>query len=165
MTTLVHNAHLCPDNAKLKAFVAWWQVNGPFPIKITEGRRDDEAQLERYRKGRSQLANGQWLVVSKKLIISNARWAADSAHGHDAAIDCYPVRELYGTGAVKLIYLGDEEDEKVRAEALRRFEAMDKRAEEMGLESGRLFPFPDRPHLQDPAWRALPVAPGVALHC
>jgi len=163
---LVHNVHLCPDNTKLKAYVERWKVDGPFAIKITEGRRDDPTQLERFKLGRVlKLSTGEWAVVDRKKVISNARYAADSAHGHDAAIDRYPVRELYASGGVKLVYLGNEEDAKVRAEALRRFDVMNRMAEEMGLESGRLFPFPDLPHVQDPAWRSLPVAPGVALHC
>jgi hypothetical protein len=165
MTVLVYNEEACPDNAKLKAWVEWWKVNGPFPIKITEGRRDDEAQLKRFEKGRGKLSSGQWIVVDKKAIITNAMRAFDSAHGHDAAIDCYPVRELYPSGGVKLIYLGDEKDLAVRAEAQKRLDRMAELGIEHGLESGRSFPFPDKPHLQDPAWRTLPAAPGVAIHC
>lgn len=145
---LVHHAERCPDNDRLKAFVDWWQRYGPFPITITHGNRTDAEQRKLYALGRT--------VPGK--IVTHARTAADSAHGHSAAIDCLPVRELYVSGGVKLVYLGDEADETVRAEALRRLGIYADLAGEHGLESGRDFPgLHDLPHVQDPDWKTRPV--------
>ena len=151
---LVHRPEVCPENPKLRAFVAWWEVQGPFAIKLLRGNTTDNEQLKLYGQGR-------WLPGK---VVTNAKTAASSAHGHAAAIDAHPVRELYGNGKVKLIYLGDEPEEAVRAEALARFRAMaDIAAQQFGIESGRDFPgLKDFPHLQDPDWKTLPLAPGVA---
>jgi hypothetical protein len=161
---LVYGPEVCPANELLQKFVAWWAASGPFPIKVVEGRRTDAEQLSRFQHGRQRLYAESWVVTNQAAIVTNARWASDSAHGHDAAIDCYPVRELYHSGAVRLVYLGNEGDPLVRAEALRRLEIYADLVEEHGLESGRNFPgLRDLPHAQDPAWRTRPVAPGVAL--
>lgn len=145
---LVHHSERCPDNQKLKAFVAWWRLYGPFAITITHGDRTEAEQLKLYAQGRT--APGK--------IVTHARTAAESAHGHSGAIDAQPVRELYPAGAVKLVFLGDEEDVHLRAEALRRLNLYADLAEQHGLESGRNFPgLHDLPHVQDPDWQSRPL--------
>jgi hypothetical protein len=160
---LVLHKERCPENAKLRAFVEWWDVDGPFQIVILRGTTTDVLQLNEYRKGRSQLANGQWIVVDKNAVVTHAHRAADSAHGHAAAFDAHPVRALYASGGVRLVYLGDEADEEVRREALKRFRTYDDLARGHGLEAGDMFKnLVDRPHVQDPGWRSLPLALGVS---
>lgn len=159
----VLHAERCPPNPKLSAFVAWWQAFGPFEIVILRGTTTDALQLQEYRKGRSQLAGGQWIVVDQSKVVTHALHARDSAHGHAAAFDAHPVRELYPNGNVKLIYLGDEPDLESRTEALKRFKVLDDLAKDYGLETGVDFPgLCDRPHCSDPDWRTLPLAPGVS---
>lgn len=149
---LVHHEERCPENAKLKAFIAWWKVSGPFPIVIIFGRRTDQEQRKLYAQGRTTPGK----------IVTHARTAAESAHGHDAAIDCVPVRETYSTGGVRTVYTGDEPDDPSKAEALRRLNQYADLGEQHDLESGRDFPgLHDLPHLQDRAWRTYPVVPEV----
>jgi hypothetical protein len=150
----VYRPEVCPENPKLRAFTAWWKVNGPFPIKYLRGDTTDAEQRKLYAQGRTTPGK----------VVTNAPTAAKSAHGHSGALDAAPVRELFPNGAVKLIYLGDETDPAVRTEAQRRYEIMADIAETLfGLESGRHFPgLPDRPHLQDPEWVSRPLNEGVA---
>lgn len=150
---LVHHAELCPDNAKLRAFVDWWKLHGPFAIKLLRGDTTDADQAKLYAQGRT--------LPGK--VVTHAKTAAQSAHGHEAAIDAAPVRELFSNGNVRLIYLGDESDDGLRTEAERRYNVMADIAEaQFGLESGRNFPgLRDLPHLQDPEWASLPLTQGV----
>lgn len=148
MSPLVFHQERCPDNAKLKAFIAWWAQHGPFPLTIAYGNRSDAEQWELYQLGRTKPGK----------IVTNAKSAAESAHGHSAAIDCYPVREVYGNGMPKLVYMGDEADLVVRSEAKRRFEIYARLGKDHGLESGLDFPgLHDAPHLQDPDWKSRPL--------
>ena len=154
MSRLVHHAELCPENPKLRAFVEWWEVHGPFAIKLLRGNTTDAEQAKLYGQGR-------WLPGK---VVTNAKTAAKSAHGHSGAIDAAPVRALFTNGNVRTIYLGDELEPSVRAEALARYRVMADIAEtQFGLKSGRDFPgLADHPHLQDPEWESRPVSPGVA---
>lgn len=150
MSVLVHHAERCPPNPLLQAFIAWWQVSGPFPLVVTFGNRTEAEQLKLYAQGRS--------LPGK--IVTWARTAAESAHGHSGAIDCQPVRQLNPAGGIALVYLGDESDPEVRAEAQRRLNIYADLGEQHGLESGRDFPgIHDTPHLQDPAWKSRPLNP------
>lgn len=151
---LVFYPELCPENPRLRAFVGWWALKGPFPIKLLRGTTTDAEQAKLYGQGR-------WLPGR---IVTNAKTAAQSAHGHAAAIDAAPVRELFANGKVRLVYLGDEAEPAVRNEAVARYGVMADIAEsQFGLQSGRNFPgLVDRPHLQDPDWEQLPLAEGVA---
>lgn len=149
----VFHEERCPSNPKLQAFIAEWKVSGPFDIVITYGRRNDLEQAALYAQGRT--APGK--------IVTMAATAKLSAHGHDAAIDCLPVREVFPMGGVKSVYLGDEADLQVQAEARRRLHAYCDRVRAADLESGEDFPgLHDQPHAQDKAWQSLPLAPGVA---
>jgi peptidoglycan L-alanyl-D-glutamate endopeptidase CwlK len=151
--TLVHHAERCPNNPALQAFVAWWQVNGPFPIVIVYGDRNDKEQAELYAQGRTKPGK----------IVTHALRAKDSAHGHSGAIDCMPVRELYPNGGVKLVYLGDEADPVVRAQGRARLKRYVELVKQHGLESGDDFPgLHDGPHAQDPEWASRPLNEGVA---
>lgn len=150
---LVHHAERCPSNEKLLAFVTWWATHGPFPIVLTHGDRTDEEQLALYELGRARPGK----------VVTHAKRAADSAHGHRSGMDAQPVRALYPNGAPKLVYLGDETDDEVRAEALRLLNIFADLVKEHGLESGRDFPgLHDLPHAQDPAWKSRPLSKGVA---
>jgi hypothetical protein len=147
---LVHHAERCPNNPKLRTFIEWWRLHGPFAITIVHGDRTEAEQLKLYAMGRT--------LPGK--IVTHARSAAETAHGHSGAIDCQPVRELYPTGGVKSVYLGDEKDPAVRAEALRRLNIYADLVEEHDLESGRDFPdLHDLPHAQDPDWKSRPLNP------
>jgi hypothetical protein len=153
--TLVYHSERCPPNSKLQTFISWWQLSGPFPIVIVTGSRTDAEQAADYAKGRT----------APGIIVTNARLAKDSAHGHQAGIDCQPVRELYPSGGVKLVYLGDPKVETpdIVAEAIRRLDEYDRIAKTFGLETGEHYPgVCDRPHACDPDWKSLPVGPGVA---
>lgn len=150
--TRVHHAERCPDNEKLRKFVNWWQVNGPFAIKITRGVTNDLLQEELYAQGRTKPGS----------IVTNAKTAGSSAHGHDGAIDAHPVRELFASGGVKLIWTGSETEPAEKAECDRLFAEYIRLGKEHGLESGENFPgLRDRPHLQDPNWHALPLTKGA----
>lgn len=150
-TGQVFHIERCPTNPKLQKFVQWWAVNGPFPIVITYGRRDETAQLALFAIGRT--------VQLGSKPVTQAEHAIDSAHGHDGAIDCEPVRDSAGD-LVRSIYTGAEADPAIRAHALALLDryVLEVRAHE--LESGRDFPgLHDDPHAQDPAWRSLPYPP------
>jgi hypothetical protein len=149
----VFHEERCPRNVLLLAFIAQWKVTGPFDIVITYGERTDLQQAALYILGRTTPGR----------IVTQAQFARDSAHGHRAAIDCLPVREVFPMGGVKSVYLGDELELDVRAEAQRRLGIYCKLVRLAGLESGEDFPgLHDQPHAQDPAWRTLPLGPGVA---
>lgn len=157
----VHHAERCPPNPMCQGFVAWWNANGPFDIVIITGTRDDAEQLVDYAKGRKQLADGSWVVVDQESVVTNAQTAEDSGHGHDAAFDANPVRELFPNGNVKSIYLGDprRETPDVCAEGVRRLKIYDSLAKQYGLETGENYPgICDRPHVCDKNWKNLPLA-------
>jgi hypothetical protein len=146
----VFHVERCPKNPKLQAFVAWWQIHGPFPIVITSGRRTDAEQWELYQQGRMRPGK----------IVTHAASAANSAHGHDGAIDCSPVRDIFPGGGVKTIYVGDEEDGFVRAQAAARLDEYVRLVKQHGLQSGVDFPgLHDLPHAEDPEWHTLPYPP------
>lgn len=148
----VFHAERCPRNPRLLEFVLQWQLRGPFDIVITYGARTDLQQLGLYTLGRSTPGK----------VVTQAQFARDSAHGHLAAIDCLPVREVFPLGGVKSVYLGEELEVDVRAEARRRLGIYCRYVRLAGLESGEDFPgLHDQPHAQDPAWRSLPLGPGV----
>jgi peptidoglycan L-alanyl-D-glutamate endopeptidase CwlK len=148
VTALVHHAERCPENQKLKALVAWWEKHGPFPIVIAYGNRTDAEQWALYQQGRTRPGR----------VVTNAKSAAESAHGHTGAIDCFPVRDLFPLGGVRTVYLGDEEDHIVRAQAVARLNVYVSIVKQFGLESGADFPgLHDLPHAQDPEWPSRPV--------
>lgn len=151
---LVFHPELCPESARLRAFVGWWTAKGPFPIKLLRGNTTDAEQARLYGQGR-------WLPGT---IVTNAKKASQSAHGHGAAIDAAPVREFFSNGKVRRIYLGDETEPAVRSEALARYRTYaDIGERQFGLQSGRDFPgLADWPHLQEPEWESLPLVDGVS---
>lgn len=164
MAGLVHHMERCPPNVKLREFFAWWDVSGPFPIAIVRGSTNDTLQLELYAQGRKRLPDGSWIVVNQAEVVTNAQTAEKSAHGHDAAADCQPVRELFPNGGVKSVYLGNPKIEPpdVVAEAIRRLDVYDSIAKAHGLETGEKYPgICDRPHACDPDWESLPLTTSV----
>lgn len=151
----------CASAEPVRRFFTWWNVHGLFPIVLLTGKRDDALQLVDYAKGRKQLPDGSWVVVDASAVETNAQTADQSAHGHDAANDFAPVRELLPNGLVKSIYIGDpkKEDPEIYAEALRRYRiVIDIATKQFDLESGETYPFVDRDHLCDKKWRELPLA-------
>lgn len=160
MARVIHKER-CPDNAELRRFISEWELRGPFDIVLVTGDRNDAQQLVDFKIGREQHADGSWVIVGPT--VTNAQTAKDSGHGHKSAGDFQPARELFPNGLPKSVYLGNEKDPIVRAEAVRRLEAMDQFAEDLGLETGRHYPgLCDRPHLADKAWRSRPLGPGVS---
>lgn len=144
-----------------------WQRTGSCDLVCTRGGANDADQLLEWKKGRTQLADGSWVVTDKQAVVTYAMTAAASAHGHagvygkggGAGADFHPVRALFPGGGVQLIYLGSsrKESPEVFAEGMRRFLAFITHAENFGLESGKHFPDPDLPHLQVRNWRELPL--------
>jgi hypothetical protein len=60
---------------------------------------------------------------------------------------------------VKSVYLGDEADPFIRAQAQMRLSEYARLVRQHGLESGEDFPgLHDAPHAQDPAWKSRPVS-------
>lgn len=147
----------------LQAWISEWRLTGSFDIVCLRGTTTDALQLLEYSKGRRRLPDGSFVVIDASAVVTHALKASTSAHGHAAAGDFHPVRELFSGGDVKLVYLGTEADPAVRAEALSRFNAMADHGERFGLHSGRLFPgLADCPHLEVPGWAELPLAVGCA---
>lgn len=161
----VHHKERCPENARLRTWVDWYDVNGDLDIVIVVGDRTDADQLIDYAKGRRRLPDGSWVVVDASKIVTMAQTAKRSGHGHRSAFDFHPVKELFPNGNVKSIYMGDAKLESPEdyAEGLMRFRVVIATAKRMGLESGEDYQgLCDRPHLADPAWETNPLGPGVA---
>lgn len=162
MAAKVHHKERAP--AALLPFIAWWEKNGDFDIVVAVdgGNRTDDDQLRLWMKGR-QLLNGVWHITVPGAVVTYAMTAEDSAHGHSAAIDVYPVRTHFANGLPATVYMGsDTEGVIAKAEGLRLMGVVGAAAKSQGLEWGGDFhdehgkPRPDRPHLQLPGWRAMP---------
>lgn len=144
----------------MQRFADAWQREGTFDLTVPEGGgdRDDALQLVDFAKGRRQLDDGTWVITNLAKVVTFARTAIDSAHGHRAAGDLHPVRTTFATnGLPATVYMGDEEDPIVRTEALRLFQLLGEFAEAHGFEWGGRFPHYDGPHVQVPHWRTLPL--------
>ncbi len=126
---------------ELTRFFDWWEVSGPFPIKVTSGKRTDIEQLALFAIGRS--------VQHGRGVVTMAARAKDTAHGVDAhglarAFDAYPYDPKTDTICV--------DDNDVRWSIL----AAGYRS--CGLDAGADFRVggkPDKPHAQAKGWRTL----------
>lgn len=56
------------------------------PIRITEGMRSLETQMEYWAKGRAKLPSGDWIILDKKSIITHAM-PGQSMHHYGLGID------------------------------------------------------------------------------
>lgn len=128
-------------DARLIAFLDWWEQNGTHDVTLAypaanwewvapAGRRTDADQAK-------ASATGQ----------SNATTAAQSPHGHGAAIDLWPVD-------FKPNVKWELQPKSVRDQ----FDAQNDAAEKFGLVTGRHFTGPnfpngDQPHIETPDWR------------
>lgn len=151
----VHNLQRAAKNGRVRAFLEWWEFNGDFDLQIPnnggvrfDDDREPDGQRWIYAQGRTRPGS----------IVTDAATADDSAHGHDAANDVYPVRQLTAGGAVAQIFTGEEADVVAREEGRTKFSQVANAARAFGLEVGADFPRVDRPHLQDPKWRTFPLA-------
>lgn len=155
----VHNLSRAARNGRVRAFLEWWEYHGDFDLQIPsnggirfDDDREPDGQRWIYAQGRTRPGS----------IVTDASTAADSAHGHDAANDVYPVRQLTAGGSVALIFTGEEDDAIVREEGRAKFHQVANAARAYGggglLEVGADFPKIDRPHIQDSKWRSFPVA-------
>lgn len=162
----VSHKERCPDNAKLKAWVDWYDVNGTVPIVLVTGDRNDAEQLVDYAKGRRRLPDGSWVVVDASKVVTRALGAKSSAHGHKSALDFHPVKKFFPNGGVQEVYLGDAKLETPEdfAEGLQRFKIVIATTKAFpGIRSGEDFVgLCDRPHLEDEGWEQNPLGPGVA---
>lgn len=136
-------------NAKLRAFLDWWEKNGTFDITIPkDGTVRTQAEQEAlYAQGRTKPGK----------IITNASNVLTTAHGRGGALDVYPVRTS-ALGLVLRIYTGDESDPADRAEAMKRFRLFGEAAERFGLTWGGRWKSPvDSPHIEVTDWKSLPA--------
>ncbi len=136
-------------------FFLWWDEHGSFPLTIppTGGVRTDEAvQAALYAQGRTSPGPraGEDGFPALGLTVTNARTLADTPHGRAAAADALPAVVKNGVVVAVLV---DDRDTKVRL----MFEAYGLLAEQHGLEWGGRFKGKDRPHVQCPNWRSLPM--------
>lgn len=117
---------------ELLRFMAWWNVNGPFPLRVTSGFRTDAQQAALYAQGRS--TPGQ--------IVTYAKTASDSAHGRAAAIDAYPF-----DGSKIILDMDDP-----------RWATYGAIAQSRGLAWGGTWSrLMDKPHVEVPGWQSFPV--------
>lgn len=151
----VHNKQRAAKNGRVRAWLDEWEFSGDFDVQIPKtggARYDDDREPDGQR----------WIYAEGRTrpgtIVTDAATASESAHGHEAANDVHPVRQLDANGNVMLIFLGTEADPVLRAEAHARFDKLVAHARAFGLEVGDDFPRRDRPHFQDPDWRKYPVA-------
>lgn len=165
----VHHMERRPNNAKICAWLDWYDVHGPVDIVLVSSNgatcnRTDADQLVEYAKGRRRLPDGSWIVTNPADVVTEAQTAKTSAHGHESAVDVNPVRSLYSSGGVREIYLADARKESPDdfKEARRRFRLVIDTIGDYDLESGEHFPVPDMPHVQDRLWKTNALGPGVA---
>lgn len=140
-------------HALLVAFLDWWEVNGPFEVTVVNqgGLRSQRVVSELYAQGRTQpgppcrCTPRPCMKHPLGLTVSNARLAAETAHGRAGALDLAPWV-----------------DGEIPWQKWDLFEVVGQFGEEHGLEWGGRWPErKDGPHLQVPNWRELPF-PGVS---
>lgn len=126
-------------DARLLAFVDWWELHGSFPVTFAadSGVRTDEAhQADLFLTGKS-----------------NARTLADTAHGRGGGIDGYPaVLNEAGDGVSSILVDSS-------AETLRRYREWGEAGKRCGLVWGGDWTLRDYPHLELPDWKRLPYPP------
>jgi hypothetical protein len=126
-------------DARLLFFLDWWESAGPFHLAVAAsgGLRTDAMQAALYSRGRTLPGP----------IVTHARTAADTAHGHGGALDLYPVVPTADGLRVAAIL-----------EEWKLYEQLGTLAKRQGLRWGGDFSnLKDGPHLEVLNWRDLPV--------
>lgn len=151
MTKVYHRERARGVNPKLIAFLDWWEVHGPFPVMVgvDGGVRDMRDQKRLWAKGRT-VSSGIDVTPERPLgrTVTNAETNVQSAHGHAAGLDLWPVNNL-----------GRPQFNLKDPVILARYAEIGRLAKAQGLEWGGDWPEPktDRPHVQIRGWAALPV--------
>jgi hypothetical protein len=131
---VAHRERAVGVDGRLLMFLDEWDAHGPFPIVVLPdgGIRDDAKQAALYASGRT--APGS--------VVTNARNASETPHGHAGALDVAP----YIGGAVPWGRLD-------------LFASIGQFAKARGLVwGGDWVTLKDYPHVEVPDWRSLPVA-------
>lgn len=148
MPNVFHRSRAAGVDRRLLEFLDWWEAFGPFPIMVGDrgGVRTDAEQAALFAQGRTVPGD----------IVTNASTASSTAHGHGGALDLYPVRPT--SDGKRIAAVLDKE--------LMLFEQIGHLAESHGLVWGGRFNTAtlkaDRPHVEVPNWRLLPIAQRVA---
>ena len=135
------------SDKRLLDFLAWWNVNGSFIIRVAwrGGPRTPAEQAELWAKGR-ELRDGKWVVVSPKDVATYAQNPVDAPHVHAGAIDVEPFIE------------GRALDP---SEGAQFYAAIAVTAVARGLVSGANWTgWKDHRHIEVPNFRALPLYQG-----
>lgn len=122
-------------NARLLAFLDWWEAFGPFPISVgwKGGLRTDEAeQAALFGRG-----------------VTKARTLGETPHGRGGALDLYPVIDGVTRGL---------DGDKNMTEARAYFAQLGALAKQQGFVWGGDFKsITDLPHIELPDWKYLPM--------
>ena len=165
---LFHREYLDGLAHPLVRFFEWWALEGPFPLRLTDGLRlpvpPTAARLDELSLPLLDAAGQPWRSLQQALFAcgrSKAQSEKDTPHGRRAAVDASPARVVKGYCAG--IYLP-----KHGTEAIERFEkygALAKRHGGLVWGGDFLQAFPpdkdnprggDLPHVELPNWRELP---------
>lgn len=123
-----------PDLAR-----AWSKVRDKFfdmhglQIRVTQGYRTYTDQWAIYAQGRKKDFKGQWIVVDKKKIVSQAR-GGESFHNFGLALDS--------------AFMGDDPYLANSSDSKNLWNEYGKLCGQYGLEWGGTWKVPDRPHCQ-----------------
>ena len=133
------------SDKRLLDFLAWWNVNGSFIIRVAwqGGPRTPAEQLALWAKGRG-LQGGKWVIVALKDVVTWAQGPDDAPHVHAGAVAVEPLIE------------GRALDPKEGAQF---YDAIAAAAVAKGLVAGNNWAGvkKDARHLEVPNFRALPL--------
>lgn len=149
LTKIYNRGRADGSDARLQAFLTWWEQNGPFPITVgyDGGVRTLEKQQELYAKGRT--TKGEPPYTAEKPLgstVTDANSNVNSPHGHAAALDLYPVNAL-----------GKAMTNAADPETLAKFQTIGTTAKAMGFAWGGDWKRLDYPHIEIVGWANLPV--------
>jgi hypothetical protein len=142
-------------DARLQAFLDWWEANGPFELLVLKhgGLRSQRVVDELFAQGRTQPGPPCRCKVKPcmkhplGLTVTNAKLASQTPHGRAGGLDAAPLI-----------------DGRVSWDEWKWFLTYGELAEKRGLEWGGRWTDPrDGPHVQVPDWERLPFPPPPAL--
>lgn len=147
---VLHRERAVGVDARLVAFMDWWEKNGPFPIMVgvDGGVRSNADQLRLYAQGRTTPGPhaGEPGYPPLGMTVTKASTVGNSAHGHRGAVDFWPV--IGGK-----IYL-DVKNPLQKS----KYDQLGALIESFGLVwGGRFQDFYDGPHAEIPDWRGRPL--------
>lgn len=118
-----------------------------YSVRITHTLRSMDEQMHLYAKGRTLRADGKWLVIASRLVVTNAA-PGSSAHNFGAAFDfCWQGADPY---------LSAYRNERGSGLVDPRWERVGILGERLGLVwGGRWKSIKDRPHFERADWRSL----------